>query len=63
VAAVSFATAVFGAWVRFARSVLSVRDWIAVPRYLLAKLPMYARLFTARQVEWVRTKRKVDSSD
>ena len=63
VAAVSFAVAVFGAWVRFARSVLSGRDWIAVPRYLLAKLPMYARLFTARQVEWVRTKRKVDSSD
>jgi hypothetical protein len=55
--------AVFGAWVRFARSVLSGRDWIAVPRYLLAKLPIYARLFTARQVEWVRTKRKVDSSD
>jgi hypothetical protein len=62
-AVVSFAVAVWGAWARFARPVLPARDWIAVPRYLLAKLPMYARLFTARQIEWVRTKRKTDSSD
>ncbi|HEX2542204.1 MAG TPA: glycosyltransferase family 2 protein [Caldimonas sp.] len=48
------------AWSRFARHVLSAADWLAVPAYILAKVPLYARLFTARQVEWVRTRRNTD---
>jgi cellulose synthase/poly-beta-1,6-N-acetylglucosamine synthase-like glycosyltransferase len=45
------------AWSHFARNVLSPSDWLSVPGYVLAKVPLYARLFTAKQVEWVRTRR------
>jgi hypothetical protein len=48
------------AWSHFARQVLSPGDWLSVPGYILAKLPLYARLFTARQVDWVRTRRNSD---
>ena len=40
-----------------ARHIVSVRELLSVPRYVLAKLPIYLKLFTARQMEWVRTKR------
>ena len=45
------------AWRRVARHIVSVRELLSVPRYVLAKLPIYLKLFTARQMEWVRTKR------
>lgn len=45
------------AWSRFARHVVSLRDLFGVPAYLLAKVPVYAKLFGKRQIEWVRTKR------
>jgi hypothetical protein len=28
-----------------------------LPLYVAAKVPVYIRLFTRRQIEWVRTKR------
>lgn len=45
------------AWWRFARHVVSIRQMAAIPAYLLARLPIYLRLFTARQTEWIRTRR------
>ena len=45
------------AWRRFARHVVSLAELLSVPGYVLAKVPIYARLFTKRQMEWVRTKR------
>jgi hypothetical protein len=45
------------AWHRVARRIISLRELLSVPGYVLAKIPIYAKLFTARQMEWVRTKR------
>lgn len=45
------------AWRRVARHIVSLRELMSVPGYVLAKLPIYLKLFTARQMEWVRTKR------
>jgi cellulose synthase/poly-beta-1,6-N-acetylglucosamine synthase-like glycosyltransferase len=45
------------AWQRVARHIISLRELLSVPGYVLAKIPIYAKLFTARQMEWVRTKR------
>ena len=45
------------AWRRVGRQIVSLRELLSVPGYVLAKLPIYAKLFTARQMEWVRTKR------
>ena len=53
-----FLAAVASAWWRFGRAVVSWSDWRAVPGYMLSKIPIYLRLYTARQREWVRTKRR-----
>jgi cellulose synthase/poly-beta-1,6-N-acetylglucosamine synthase-like glycosyltransferase len=45
------------AWHHVARHIISLRELLSVPGYVLAKIPIYAKLFTARQMEWVRTKR------
>ncbi|HEV7576903.1 MAG TPA: glycosyltransferase family 2 protein [Caldimonas sp.] len=51
------ACAVISAWARYGRGAVSWRELLAIPLYVAAKLPVYARLFTRRQVEWIRTKR------
>lgn len=48
---------IVAAWSRDGRLVVSLRELVGIPWYVAAKLPVYARLFTKRQLEWVRTKR------
>ncbi len=45
------------AWVVDGRRIVSARDLLALPLYIVAKVPVYVRLFTKRQVDWVRTRR------
>ena len=45
------------AWAREGRQIVSLSEMLALPWYVIAKIPVYIRLFTKRQVEWVRTKR------
>ncbi len=45
------------AWWRFGRDIVSPRDMLRIPLYMLRKLPIYFRFLTARQVKWVRAKR------
>ena len=45
------------AWRRSGRSILSWSELLYAPAYALAKVPIYIRLFTARQLHWIRTKR------
>lgn len=49
--------AILLAWWRFGRAIVSLKELLSVPLYVLAKLPIYARIFKGRQAEWVRTKR------
>ncbi|MFW6060784.1 MAG: glycosyltransferase [Phycisphaeraceae bacterium] len=49
--------AVLAGWHRYARGVIRVADLLAVPWYVLWKVPIYARFLFARQVEWLRTDR------
>jgi cellulose synthase/poly-beta-1,6-N-acetylglucosamine synthase-like glycosyltransferase len=57
VALAGVGAAVIAAWHRAGRHIVSGRELLCLPLYVAAKLPMYARLFTKRQVEWVRTRR------
>jgi cellulose synthase/poly-beta-1,6-N-acetylglucosamine synthase-like glycosyltransferase len=45
------------AWARYGRATVGWRELLGLPLYVAAKIPVYLRLFTKRQVEWVRTKR------
>ena len=56
-AALLLVCAVVLAWVQEGRRIVTLRELISLPLYVAAKIPVYVRLFTKRQVEWVRTKR------
>jgi cellulose synthase/poly-beta-1,6-N-acetylglucosamine synthase-like glycosyltransferase len=48
---------VLAAWARFARDVLPARILMAVPLFLLLKIPVYIRFVLRRQKAWVKTDR------
>jgi cellulose synthase/poly-beta-1,6-N-acetylglucosamine synthase-like glycosyltransferase len=48
---------IFVAWHRYGRRLVSGSELLRAPLYVVAKLPMYVRLLTKRQTEWVRTRR------
>ncbi|CAM5793385.1 glycosyltransferase family 2 protein [Rhizobacter fulvus] len=50
------------AWSSDGRQSVSLRELLGLPGYVAAKIPVYVRLFTKRQIEWVRTKRDDRSS-
>ena len=52
-----FAAGVMSGWWRGGRHLVTLGELGALPFYVAAKIPLYVRLFTKRQVEWVRTKR------
>ena len=52
-----FAIAVLRAWWSFGRDLVNGRQLLAVPWYVLSKLPIYLRFLVRRQRAWVRTDR------
>ena len=52
---VVLAVAVAAAWFQVGRRSVSLAELALAPIYALAKIPIYVRLFTARQLRWVRT--------
>jgi len=57
VALIVLGLTILATWFRFGRHIVSLKELFSVPGYVLGKLPMYARFWKARQVEWVRTER------
>ncbi len=52
-----FFAAVVLAWVKFGRKIISARDLLYVPIYILRKIPMYLTLLIDREKRWVKTRR------
>lgn len=52
-----FAMAVFSAWYRFGRELLSFKILCSAPFYILRKLPLYFAFLIKRQQDWVKTER------
>lgn len=50
-------TLLAGAWQRFGRAYLGLRDLLVLPRYLVAKVGIWAGLVTRRHATWNRTER------
>lgn len=57
VAIVLFTGGVLIAWYAGGRRLVSGTELLSLPLYVASKVSLYLRLFTRRQVEWVRTKR------
>ena len=55
------ATGVIFAWLKFGRSDLPVQSLMAIPFYMLGKIPLYFRFFVKPQSRWLKTER--DSSN
>ncbi len=51
------ATAVFAAWGRFGRGIISLGSLAFAAFYAVVKLPIYGKFLVARQLDWVRSKR------
>jgi cellulose synthase/poly-beta-1,6-N-acetylglucosamine synthase-like glycosyltransferase len=49
--------AVFIAWARFGRKILSLPNLAYAPFYALGKIPLYLKFLVRRQVDWVRSRR------
>lgn len=49
--------AILAAWARFGRAELPVRTLLAIPLYMLWKIPLYFAFLVRPQTEWVRTER------
>lgn len=50
-------TAILCAWMRFGRAELPARTLLAIPFYVLWKIPLYFAFLVRPQTEWVRTDR------
>lgn len=57
VAMLLFVLAILLSWLRFAGIRQTVTGLVALPRYVLWKLPMYRDFFTRRETRWVKTER------
>lgn len=53
----SLAVAVAVAWFAHGRSIVSLKDLVRAVGYIAWKVPVYLKLVSARQIEWIRTKR------
>ena len=57
-------SAILGAWAKFGRTYLPAQTLLAVPFYVLWKIPLYLAFLVKRQTKWVRTDRDpVDTTD
>ena len=55
-----FGMAVWLAWYRHGREIVSGRDLLSAPLYALSKIPMFWRFLTKRQVVWIRSERDLN---
>jgi len=57
IAGVFLMTGVLLAWSRFGRSDLPLKDLIAIPFYILSKIPIYLKFLVKPQSRWLKTER------
>ncbi len=51
--------AILASWAKYSRSVLPAKMLLAIPLYILWKIPMYFKFLTKPEKSWVRTERGV----
>ena len=59
IAGVFLMTGVLLAWVRFGRSDISLNNLMAIPFYILGKIPIYLKFLVKPQSRWLKTERDV----
>jgi len=54
---ISFIVSILVAWFAYGRNIISVKELICIPFYILKKITIYLNYITNKQVSWVRTQR------
>ncbi|MEM8719761.1 MAG: glycosyltransferase family 2 protein [Cyanobacteria bacterium P01_G01_bin.39] len=54
---------VFFAWIKFGRSDLPLANLIAIPFYILGKIPIYLKFLTKPQSRWLKTERDLPNNN
>ncbi len=54
---------VFFAWIKFGRSDLPLKNLIAVPFYILSKIPIYLKFLVKPQSRWLKTERDLPDNN
>ena len=57
IAGVFLIAGVLLAWIRFGRSDISLKDLMAIPFYILGKIPIYLKFIVKPQSRWLKTER------
>lgn len=56
-------SSLFLAWSKFGRSDLSLKNLIAIPFYILSKIPIYLKFVTKPQSRWLKTERDLTDNN
>lgn len=56
-------TGVFLAWIKFGRSDLPLKNLIAIPLYILGKIPIYFKFLIKPQSRWLKTERDLPNKN
>lgn len=59
IAGILLILSIVGAWAKFGRSFLPIQTLLAVPFYILWKIPLYLAFLVKPETNWVRTKRNL----
>ncbi|NEP57823.1 MAG: glycosyltransferase family 2 protein [Symploca sp. SIO2G7] len=59
IAGLMILVSIVGAWAKFGRTEISALTLLAVPFYILWKIPLYLAFLVQRQTKWIRTDRDV----
>jgi cellulose synthase/poly-beta-1,6-N-acetylglucosamine synthase-like glycosyltransferase len=59
---VLISVAILSAWFKFGRTTLPAKRLLAIPFYLIWKLPLYLKFIVRPQTQWIRTQRDVAST-
>ena len=59
IAGILILVSIVGAWAKFGRAEISALTLLAVPFYVLWKIPLYLAFLVQRQTKWIRTNRDI----
>ena len=59
IAGILILVSIVGAWAKFGRAEISALTLLAVPFYVLWKIPLYLAFLVQRQTKWIRTDRDI----
>jgi cellulose synthase/poly-beta-1,6-N-acetylglucosamine synthase-like glycosyltransferase len=52
-----FSASIIFIWTQHGRHIITLREFLTIPRYIISKLGIYSKLFGKKETDWIKTKR------